>query len=276
MKGSIEDLEVELLLEAIRRRYGHDFRHYSRPSLSRRLEQAMTRMGCSDLSSLQGRVLRDASLFSTLLQTITVGTSEMFRDPDYFLALREQVLPVLRTYPSRKVWVAGCSTGEEVYSLCILLEESGLLDRTIVYATDINPASLLKASRGIFPIADMAKNTQNYQRAGGKRSFSSYYTVDYDSALFDRRLARNVVFSDHDLATDAMFAEVQLVSCRNVLIYFDRPLQDRAISLFCDCLSPRGFLGLGSYETLRASPHDAAFEPVAPTERLFRKRTAVA
>ncbi len=276
MTQSIDDIETNLLLEGIRQRYGHDFRHYSRPSLKRRLEQALTRLGCPDLSNLQGRVLRDPPLFSALLQVITVGTSEMFRDPLYFVALRDEVLPVLLTYPSRKLWVAGCSTGEEVYSLCILLEESGLLERSVVYATDINPASIDTASRGIFRLADMAKNTRNYQRAGGRRSFSDYYTIAYESAIFDRRLARNVVFSDHDLATDATFAEVQLVSCRNVLIYFDRPLQDRALGLFRDSLSPRGFLGLGSHETLRLSSHDAEFESVAPAARLFRKRAVLA
>jgi chemotaxis protein methyltransferase CheR len=207
-----------------------------------------------------------------LLQYLTVPVSEMFRDPPYFLALRRQVVPVLRTYPSLKVWVAGCSTGEEPYSLAILLLEEGLLDRTILYATDINHASLEKARQGIFPLDAMQAFTRNYQRAGGTRSFSDYYTAAYGGALFDKRLRDSITFADHSLATDAVFSETQLVSCRNVLIYFNRTLQDRALGLFHDSLSHRGFLGLGSKETLEFSGYADRFEVVSRPERLYRKR----
>jgi chemotaxis protein methyltransferase CheR len=195
----------------------------------------------------------------------------MFRDPAYFLALRRHVVPVLRTYPSLKVWVAGCSTGEEPYSLAILLHEEGLLDRTILYATDINHASLEKARHGIFPLEPMQAFTRNYQRAGGLRSFSDYYSAAYGGALFDRRLRDSITFADHSLATDSVFSETQLVSCRNVLIYFNRTLQDRALGLFHESLSRRGFLGLGSKETLDFSAYAERFEPVSRPDRLYRK-----
>jgi chemotaxis protein methyltransferase CheR len=216
-------------------------------------------------------VLHDAAAFGRLLQVLTIPVSEMFRDPTYFRALREQVVPVLRTYPSIKVWVAGCSTGEEVYSLAILLREEGLLARSILYATDINPASLERARRGIFGLDDVRKYTANYQQAGGQRAFSDYYTAAYDGALFDRSLADNITFADHSLATDSVFSETHLVSCRNVLIYFNRRLQDRAFGLFHDSLCHRGFLGLGSKETLDFSSYADRFEPVVRDERIYRK-----
>jgi chemotaxis protein methyltransferase CheR len=200
-----------------------------------------------------------------------VPVSEMFRDPAYFLALRRQVVPVLRTSPSLKVWVAGCSTGEEPYSLAILLREEGLLERTILYATDINHASLDKARQGIFSLDHMQAFTRNYQAAGGMRSFSDYYTAAYGGALFDKSLRDSITFADHSLATDAVFAETQLVSCRNVLIYFNRALQDRALGLFHESLTRRGFLGLGSKETLDFSAYADRFETVTRPERIYRK-----
>jgi chemotaxis protein methyltransferase CheR len=196
----------------------------------------------------------------------------MFRDPGFFLALRAQVLPVLATYPSIKIWVAGCSTGEEPYSLAILLREEDLLERAILYATDINHASLDKARAGIFNLDHMQAFTRNYQKAGGTRSFSDYYTAAYGGALFDKSLRDSITFADHSLATDAVFSETQLVSCRNVLIYFNRKLQDRALGLFHESLSHRGFLGLGTKETLDFSAYTSRFETVARVERLYRKR----
>jgi chemotaxis protein methyltransferase CheR len=267
----VADIEIRLLVQAIHLRYGHDFRDYALASLKRRVLQAQQRMGAETISALQERVLHDPDVFAQLLQYLTVPVSEMFRDPAYFLALRRLVLPVLRTYPSLKIWVAGCSTGEEPYSLAILLQEEGLLERSILYATDINHASLEKARQGIFPLDHMQAFTRNYQRAGGTRSFSDYYTAAYGGALFDRTLRESITFADHSLATDAVFSETQLVSCRNVLIYFNRDLQNRALGLFHESLTRRGFLGLGSKETLDFSAYADRFEAVSRPDRVYRK-----
>lgn len=266
------DIEIRLLLEGVFLKYQYDFRNYSTASLRRRMAQAMERFGCRSLSQLQHRVLHEPEVFAQMLQYFTIQVSEMFRDPPYFKALREQVLPILRTYPSLKVWTAGCSTGEEVWSLAILFEEEGLLDRTIFYATDINPSALTAAESGVFGVDRIAQFSRNYQQAGGIRSLSDYYVAAYDGVVFDRRLRQHMVFADHSLATDSVFSEVHLVSCRNVLIYFDRVLQDRAIGLFADALVHRGFLGLGSRESLRFTSHVAQFEDLAPAERIYRRR----
>ena len=268
---SIADIEIRLLVEAVFLRYGHDFRDYAPSSLKRRVLQAQRRLGLPTVSALQERVLHDQDGLALLLQALTVPVSEMFRDPGYFAALRQHVVPVLRTYPSLKVWVAGCSTGEEAYSMAILLQEEGLLERTILYATDINHDSLDKARRGIFALERMQQFTRNYQLAGGTAAFSDYYTADYDGVLMDKRLRQCITFADHSLATDAVFSEVQFVSCRNVMIYFNRRLQDRALGLFHGSLSHRGFLGLGSKETLDFSAYASRFEVVSRPERLYRK-----
>ncbi|MES2940813.1 MAG: protein-glutamate O-methyltransferase CheR [Pseudomonadota bacterium] len=269
---TVAEIELRLLVEALYLRYGQDFRDYSIASLRRRVEHAREQMNLPTISALQELVLHDPAAFSQLLQHLTVPVSEMFRDPAYFLALRRHVVPVLRTYPSVKVWVAGCSTGEEAYSLAILLREEGLLERAIVYATDINHASLDRARQGVYALDRMQGFTQNYQRAGGTESFSRYYTAGYGGALLDKTLRDSVTFADHSLATDSVFAETHLVSCRNVLIYFNRTLQDRALGLFHDSLTHRGFLGLGSKETLDFSAYAGRFDTVARAERVFRKR----
>lgn len=266
------DIELRLLMEAIYARYNHDFRDYSGSSQKRRVANAMEQLGCESISALQGKVLHDPAVFHRLLEILTIPFTEMFRDPSFFLTLREQVVPVLKTYPSLKIWTAGCSTGEEVYSLAILLHEEGLLDRAIIYATDINPSVIEKAKQGIFPLANLPLYTRNYQEAGGAAAFSDYYTAAYGSARFDRELCRNVTFADHSLATDHVFSETQLILCRNVLIYFNRNLQDRALELFHSSLCHKGFLGLGSKESLDFSAHAERFEPVVKKERLFRKR----
>jgi chemotaxis protein methyltransferase CheR len=266
------DIELKLLLDAVYLKYQHDFRHYSTASLRRRIEQAMDRYGTRTLSQLQSRVLREPELFSDMLQYFTVQVSEMFRDPSYFLALRQKVVPMLATYPYVKVWVAGCSTGEEAWSIAIMLREEGLLERTLVYATDINPRALATAQAGIYSLGRVAQFSASYLQAGGKASLSHYYTAAYGNAIFDKSLKSQIVFSDHSLATDNVFSEVELVSCRNVLIYFDRELQSRAIKLFHDALAPRGFLGIGSKESLRFSPHAHAFEEYVGPERIYRKR----
>jgi len=266
------DIELKLLLEAIFQRYHYDFRDYAMSSLRRRLRQAMERFGASSLSVLQDRVLHDAHALPILLDYLTIQVSEMFRDSTHFLALRRDVLPILATYPSLKIWIAGCSTGEEFYSMAILLEEEGLLDRAIIYATDVNEEALRKAEAGVYALDRVAGFSESYAKAGGKGSLSDWYTAAYNGVVFDRRLRRNVVFSDHSLATDGDFTETHLVLCRNVLIYFDRELQDRALALFEQSLVPRGFLALGSKENLRVSSHAAAFDAFDMHERIYRKR----
>ena len=265
------DIELRLFLEAIYLKYEYDFRHYARSSLKRRVAAAMARFGCGTVTALQERVLHDAQAFPILLDFLTVQVSEMFRDPSYFRALREDVLPVLRTYPSLRLWVAGCSYGEEAYSLAVLLREEGLLDRTRIYATDINPAALRGAESGVYDIARLPAFTENHRLSGARSSLSDHYTAGYGRAVLDASLREHVVFSDHSLATDAVFAEVQLISCRNVLIYFDRELQDRALGLFHEALSHRGFLGLGAKETIRFSSRAADFKQLSTRERIFRK-----
>ena len=272
MSDRIEDLEIELLLEALYQRYHYDFRHYARASIKRRLAQARVQLGFSTISALQEKVLYDASLVPRLLDFLTVQVSEMFRDPSYFRALREKVLPHLRTYPSLKVWIAGCSAGEELYSLAILFREEGLYERTLFYATDINPEALSAAEAGVYSLDRIKKFTENHQKSGGKSSLSDYYTADYGRAVFDKTLRTRVVFSDHSLVTDSVFAEMHLISCRNVMIYFDRPLQDRAIGLFRESLTRKGFLGLGSKESLRFSEHASAFVDFVPEEKIYQRR----
>ncbi len=266
------DIERRLLLEAIYRRYHYDFRGYANASLKRRLAQAQERFECRSLSALQGRVLREPAVFHELLSYLTVQVSEMFRDPGFYRALRERVVPLLGTYPSLKVWVAGCGTGEEVYSLAILLREEGLLDRTLIYATDINPEALRKAEAGVYELERMASFSASYRSAAGRASLADYYTAGYGAAVLDKTLRRGVVFSDHSLATDTVFAEVQLVTCRNVLIYFDQQLQERALALFAEALCRKGFLGLGAKETLALSREAAGFTEVAREERIYQKR----
>jgi chemotaxis protein methyltransferase CheR len=269
------DAELRSLLEAIFVRYHSDFRQYASSSLRRRLAQALRPLGFDTLSALQGAVVRDAALFERLLPYLTVGVTEMYRDPAFFRVLREDVVPILRTYPSLKVWVAGCSTGEEVYGLAILLREEGLLDRTIMYASDINPEALRTAEAGLYDVGRMAQFSESYVAAGGRGSLADHYTAAYGAAAFDRSLRDRVVFADHSLATDSVFAEVHLITCRNVLIYFNAALQDRAVGLFHDSLCERGFLGLGAKETLRFSPHADRFVPFSAEARIYRRRWEV-
>lgn len=267
----VPDIELQLLLEAIYLRFRYDFRSYSMASLKRRVARALDEFGCATISGLQERVLHDPAVFPQMLQFLTVQVSDMFRDPAYFKTLRERIVPFLQTYPSLKLWVAGCSSGEEVYSLAILLREEGLAERTIIYATDINGEALRRAEAGVYPLDRVAAFTENHRLSGGRGSLSNYYTAAYGSAVFDRSLLKRVVFSDHSLATDHVFAEVQLISCRNVLIYFDRTLQDRAVGLFKEALCRRGFLGLGSKESLHSSAHAPDFVDFANTDRWYQR-----
>lgn len=272
MRDDVEDIEIRLLLEALYQRYHYDFRRYAKASVKRRLKQAREQLGYASYSAMQDALLHDPDMLENLLGYLTVQVSEMFRDPSYFKALRETVLPHLKTYPSLKVWVAGCSEGEELYSLAILFREEGLEDRTLFYATDINPDALQAAARGIYPIDRLKLFTENHRRSGGRSSLSNYYSTGYGGAVFDKSLRERVVFSDHSLVTDAVFGEMHLISCRNVLIYFDRDLQDRAIGLFRDSLTRKGFLGLGAKESLRFSAHAARFAEFDRDEKIYQKR----
>ncbi|MGF9693813.1 CheR family methyltransferase [Rhizobium sp. 0TCS1.26] len=267
----IEDIEIRLLLEALYVRYHYDFRNYAMASVKRRLRQAREHLGFPTISALQERVLHDETMLPRLLGYLTVQVSEMFRDPSYFRAIRETVVPHLKTYPSLKIWIAGCSGGEELYSFVILFREEGLEERTIFYATDINQDALRTAEAGVYGLDRLQLFTENHRKSGGKSSLSDYYSTGYNRATFDRSLRERVVFSDHSLVTDAVFGEMHLVSCRNVMIYFDRPLQDRAIGLFKDSLSRKGFLGLGAKESLRFSDHAGAFNEFVREEKIYQR-----
>lgn len=270
----VEDIEIRLLLDALYHRYHYDFRNYAMSSIRRRLRQARTDLNCATISALQERVLHDPDVMPRMLRYLTVQVSEMFRDPSYFLAIREKVVPHLRTYPSLKVWIAGCSTGEELYSLVILFREEGLEDRTLFYATDINPEALAQAEAGVYHLERVRQFTENHRLAGGKTSLSDYYQTGYNRCVLDKSLRRKVVFSDHSLVTDQVFGEMQFVSCRNVMIYFDRALQDRAVGLFKDALPRNGFLGLGAKETLRFSDHAEAFREFVSGEKIYQRTGA--
>jgi chemotaxis protein methyltransferase CheR len=264
------NLELTALLDAIYRAYHYDFRSYSEASLLRRLRNALVYFKVPTLPRLQDKVLHEPALFNELLRFMTVQVSDMFRDPLYFRTLRERVAPYLRTYASLRVWVAGCATGEEAYSFAIMLHEEGLLERTQLYATDINPDALRIAQDGVFETERLARFSDNYQLAGGKSSLSEYYSAAYGGAVFDRALKKAIVFSDHSLATDHVFAEMQLVSCRNVLIYFERSLQERALAVLTDSLCRKGFLGLGMKETLRFTSLAARYEECDAEARIYQ------
>ena len=268
----VEDIEIRLLLEAIYQLYGYDFRSYSPASMRRRIMHRLTMSGFSTVLEMTDRVLRDRQFFVILLNDLTVNVTEMFRDPEFYKAFREEVVPVLKTFPFIKIWHAGCSTGGEIYSMAILLEEEGLYERAMLYATDIDKNVLAAAKKGIYPIHAFKQYTDNYRRAGGRQSLSDYATARYDSVIMEQRLKRNIVFADHDLATDQVFGEMHVILCRNVLIYFDRPLQQRVFRLFGESLDMGGFLCLGTKESLRFSGNEESFDVVNRSLRIFRKR----
>ncbi len=267
----LERIEVDVLLEAIFRHYGFDFRSYAFASLKRRLWKRIEAEGLRTISQLQDLVLHDEAAMERLLLDLSVSVSAMFRDPKFYLAFREKVIPLLRTYPFIRIWHAGCSTGEEVYSMAILLEEEGLYDRSRIYATDMNEVVLTAAREGIYPVDRMQEYTQNYLKAGGRRSFSEYYTARYDHALFSPALRRNVVFAQHNLVTDRSFSEFNVILCRNVMIYFNRKLQGRVHKLFYDSLPVFGILALGSKESLALSEYETRYEAIDPKERIYRR-----
>lgn len=267
----LEQIEIELLLEGIYQHYGFDFRSYAYASIRRRLWKRIEAEGLSTISALQDRVLHDSDLMERLLLDLSINVTAMFRDPGFYRVFRTQVVPTLRTYPFIRIWHAGCATGEEVYSMAILLEEEGLYERSRIYATDINEVVLQKAKSGIFPLDRMQEYTENYIAAGGKRSFSDYYIAKYDGALFHPSLTKNVVFSQHNLVTDRSFSEFNVILCRNVLIYFDKTLQARVLTLFYDSLAMFGVLALGSKESLRFSPYEECYEQINGPEKIYRK-----
>ena len=270
-KLDLEGIEIKLLTEGIYQHYGFDFRDYSLPSLKRRIWKRVYAEGLSSVSGLQEKVLHDPGCMERLLLDLSINTTAMFRDPSFYLAFRQKIVPVLRTYPFVRIWHAGCSTGEEVYSMAMLLYEEGLYDRCRIYATDINEAVLQRAKEGIFPISSMKENTSNYIAAGGTGTFSEYYVAKYDYAIFRPSLRENVVFAQHNLVTDASFNQFNVIFCRNVLIYFNNTLQDRVQKLFLDSLETFGILGLGKRETLRYSSVIDNYEVIDAEEKLYRR-----
>lgn len=266
------NLEIELILEAIFQQYGYDFRNYSKAHVKRRLLSRLSTSRLKSISEMQHKVLHEPGFFDQLLRDLSINVTEMFRDPSFYLAIRKEIIPILKTYPFIKVWHAGCSTGEEVYSFAILLKEEGLYNRVQIYATDFNTNVLEIAKKGIYPINRIKEFTANYQQAGGKQSFSDYYMADYNSVIFDQSLKKNIVFAEHNLVTDSVFAEVNIIICRNVLIYFNRDLQDTVFNLFSDSLINGGFLCLGSKETIQFSSKAGLYETVNFQEKLYKKR----
>ncbi len=267
-----QNIELQLLLQAIYLKYGYDFRNYAKASVKRRILHRLNKDSFANISAMQHKLLYDVNFFETLLLDLSINVTEMFRDPSFYLALRQKVIPVLKHFPFLKIWHAGCSTGEEVYSMAIVLKEEDLYERTQIYATDMNEVALKQAREGIFPINRLKQYTINYQKAGGKESFSDYYAAHYDHAVMDKSLKENILFSDHNLATDGVFGEMNLILCRNVLIYFNRELQNRAIRLFSESLCPTGFLCLGTKESIRLSEDSEHFEDVVKEERIYQKK----
>ena len=267
-----QEIEIRLLIQAIYEKYGYDFRNYSHAHVKRRILNRFQLSGMSSIGEMIHEALVNHKFVDLLLMDLSINVTEMFRDPSFYKALREHVVPLLKTYPFIKIWHAGCSSGEEVYSMAILLKEEGLFNRTQIYATDFNPVIIKQAKEGIYPISRMKEFTLNYQKAGGKASFSDYYTANYESAKILESFKKNIVFATHNLVTDSVFAEVNLVVCRNVLIYFDRKLQDKVIGLFADSLAGGGVLCLGSKENLQFSEYYDSFDSLVSGERVYIKK----
>jgi len=266
------ELEISLLLEAIYQKYGYDFRQYSRAHINRRIRNRMALSRLEDVSHIQSKVLKDEIFASELLQDLSITVTEMFRDQDFYKSLRENVIPVLKTYPFIKIWHAGCATGEEAYSMAIILQEEGLYDRTTIYATDFNQQALNRAKEGIFSNLVMKEYTAKYQLSGGKEPFSSYYTSSHDDIIMNQSLKKNIVWANHNLVTDSVFAEVHLILCRNVLIYFDKSLQNKVQKLFYDSLINSGILCLGNKEGIRFTEFHEKYSELDIKQRIFKKK----
>ena len=267
-----EDIEIELFLQAIYMKYGYDFRNYGKAHIKRRVRHRISVSGFDSVTEMIHKLLYDEVFYQELLQDLSITVTEMFRDPEFYRAVRKEVVPLLKTYPFIKIWHAGCATGEEVYSMAILLREEGLLKRSQIYATDFNQLALQKARNGIYPIDRIREFTQNYQKSGGKSSFSDYYNARYESVILNESLKENIVFADHNLVTDGVFGEMNMIICRNVMIYFDKDLQNKVIRLFFDSLVPGGFLCLGSKESLRFAEIAGRFESTSEREKIYRKK----
>ncbi len=267
-----ERFEVKLLLDAIFLKYGYDFREYAGAHIKRRLDYRLSVSDMKNFSEMLHRIIWDVSFFDDLILDLSINVTEMFRDPWFYIKVREEVVPHLKTYPFIKSWHAGCSAGQEVYSMCVLLEEEGMKDRTQIYATDFNELILAKAKEGIYPIDVIKDYTTNYIQAGGRADFSDYYSASYDNAVIKQHLREKVLFSSHNLASDGVFGEMNIIFCRNVLIYFNRELQNRVLRLFYDSLCPGGYLCLGSKESLKFSDVAEGFEVVAAKEKIYRKK----
>lgn len=266
------DLKIHDLLDAIYHKYGYDFRQYSEAHVKRRITNRMLLSGIKDISQMENKVINDEIFASTLLQDLSINVTEMFRDPGFYRSLRENVIPILKTYPFIKIWHAGCSSGEEAYSMSIILKEEGLSERTMIYATDFNQQILNRAKEGIFSNKMMKDYTANYQLSGGKDSFSNYYTSDDDNVIMNQSLKKNIVWANHNLVTDSVFAEVNLILCRNVLIYFDRKLQNKVQALFHNSLINGGILCLGTKESLRFTDFHEKYTELDHKQRIFKKK----
>ena len=268
----IQSIEIEQLLEVIFKVYGYDFRNYNKAHVKRRILHRVTNLGLQSVSQLQHKILYEQDCFDLLLRDLSINVTEMYRDPGFYRSIRNEIIPILRTYPYIKVWHAGCSTGEEVYSFAIMLFEEGLYNRTQIYATDFNQNVLEVAKQAIYPISKIKDYTMNYQASGGTHSLAEYYVANYDSVIFDNKLKENIVFAEHNLVTDSVFAEVNLLICRNVLIYFNKELQNKVINLFSESLIKGGFLGLGSKENIMLADANEQFEIIDSKEKIFKKK----
>lgn len=271
LEYEVHDREIEQLLQDVQETHGYDFTDYSKASIKRRINRLFVLDGFLAFADFRQRVRTDSGYFRRFVEEITVNVTEMFRDPSFYKVIREEVLPVLATHPLIRIWHAGCSTGEEVYSMAIMLQEAGLLHKSLLYATDINPGVLEKLRKGIFPLRFMRQYSENYIRSGGKHDFSRYYTAKYDWAKFDESLAGKMVVATHNLVSDRSFNEFQLIFCRNVLIYFDRALQNKALELFDESLDTLGFLALGAKENLKYSTIFRKYKQLEMPERIWRK-----
>ncbi|MEI6347867.1 MAG: protein-glutamate O-methyltransferase CheR [Bacteroidota bacterium] len=266
------EFEISSLLEAVNQKYGYDFRHYSEAHIRRRIRNRMAMSGLKDISQMQSKVLSDEIFAANFLQDLSITVTEMFRDPVFYKSLRENVIPILKTYPFIKIWHAGCSTGEEAYSMAIIMQEEGLYDRTTIYATDFNQQALNQAKEGIFSNAMIKEYTANYQLSGGIESFSNYYTSNYDHVIMNKSLKKNIVWANHNLVTDTVFAEVNMVLCRNVLIYFDKTLQNKVQMIFYNSLINGGILCLGSKESIQFTDLHDKYTELDKKQRIFKKK----
>lgn len=271
VKNELEQIEIELLLDGVHRLYGYDFRNYALPSLKRRIWHHVHAENVPTISALQEKVLHDRACFERFIYSLSIPVTEMFRDPGLFLTFRQKVIPLLRTYPYIRIWHAGCSTGEEVYSMAILLHEEGLYDKARIYATDMNERSLQQAKEGVYDISKMKQYTKNYLEAGGTRAFSEYYTAKYNSVILQPYLRKNIIFAEHNLATDTSFNEFNVILCRNVMIYFNDELRDHVHGLFNESLSRFGVLVLGSKESIHFTGYSDSYEPLDRVEKIYRK-----